>query len=363
MNHQFLISPRSIVGIPAVVHFDSQFENEPLYTMVGMILQTRDGKENPPRMATYYLFEGSQCPLCYGFCTVLFNWALQEAYNRFILAYPNQKVVLKTSDLCFDYEEFVSVDELCGFYLDFVKLPYRKWLSCSPKQRHYTESDDALFSRILMDEYDNLLDFSNRGIFSDFTEKQQEDFLTWWDCIEDYITRHYKIELPLRGIPERVLDYLLNTERIHLPKGCKLSSLSPGAKLYVDRTKRADTKKYTYHINIMPKNIYQHNAQHIDNSKTIHIDAASIPNLDAFLRDFMSDEPKPEQTKADILPAANNYTMLADWLENQKEKGKDYLAEAGGNMALVARNLEKVVGWLVDEHSLRRAFNRKNNKK
>lgn len=295
------ISSESIIGVPALVHFDSQFENEPLYAMLGLTLQTRDGKENPPRFATYYAFEKKEYPLCYGFCSVLFNWALLEAYNRFILAYPDTKVVLKTSDLCFDYEEFVPVDELCKLYLERIKIPYKVWLTCSPKLRHYTDSDSSLFSRLLFDEYENLLDFSNRGIFSDFTEKQREDFITWWECIEDYITRHYKIEIPLHSISEKVMDYLLETERFRLPKGYTLSSYSPNAKFCLDRTKNTTEDKTTYHINIMPTHIYHDNAQHIDHSKTITINGASIDDLGGFLRDFMSDEPlKPSA------PAAKN---------------------------------------------------------
>lgn len=290
------ISSESIIGVPALVHFDSQFENEPLYAMLGLTLQTRDGKENPPRFATYYTFEKKEYPLCYGFCSVLFNWALLEAYNRFILAYPDTKVVLKTSDLCFDYEEFVPVDELCKLYLERIKIPYKAWLTCSPKLRHYTDSDNSLFSRLLFDEYENLLDFSNRGIFSDFTEKQQEDFITWWECIEDYITRHYKIEIPLHSISEKVMDYLLETERFRLPKGYTLSSYSPNAKFCLDRTKNATEDKTTYHINIMPTHIYNDNAQHIDHSRTITINGASIDDLGGFLRDFMSDEPQSSST-------------------------------------------------------------------
>ena len=50
---------------------------------------------------------------------------------------------------------------------------------------------------------------------------------------------------------------------------------------------------------------------------------------------------------------------MVKWIERQKAGGEDYLAEAGGNIAQMARNLSKVVHWAVDEHSLRRAIARK----
>ena len=40
-------------------------------------------------------------------------------------------------------------------------------------------------------------------------------------------------------------------------------------------------------------NYYHDNAQHIDHSRTIHIDG-SVPNLDSLLRDFLRDEPAPQ---------------------------------------------------------------------
>ena len=64
-------------------------------------------------------------------------------------------------------------------------------------------------------------------------------------------------------------------------------------------------------------------------------------------------------SRKDYLPAENNYQELVKWIERQKAGGEDYLAEAGGNIAQMARNLSKVVHWAVDEHSLRRAIARK----
>lgn len=47
-------------------------------------------------------------------------------------------------------------------------------------------------------------------------------------------------------------------------------------------------------------NFYHDNAQHIDNSRTIHIEG-SFSNLDAFLRDFMSDD-QPAPVSSSSVP-------------------------------------------------------------
>jgi len=60
------------------------------------------------------------------------------------------------------------------------------------------------------------------------------------------------------------------------------------------------------------------------------------------------------------LPAESNYVMLARWLRNQTEAGRDRLAEAGGNVSLMARQLSEELGWAVDDCSLRRAIARGN---
>ncbi len=289
-NPVFDISTQSIVGIPAIVHYDSQFENEPLYLMWGIMFQTRDGKENPPRMATYYVFDGSKCPLCYGFCAVLFNWALQEAYNRFAIAHPEEKVIIRTSDLCFDFEAFVPVDELCATYLNIISVSYKGWLRCSPAQRHFTDTSDALASRILIDEYDNYIDFTNRGIYGDLTEKQQEDFHTWWLSIEDYITRQYKLEIPLHLIPERVTDFLLDSNRIHLPAGRTLSSFSQQATLNLDRANNAkSTKNISNIINVMPTYNFYDNSQCNNNCRNINIVGNNV-DAKKFIADIMRDD-------------------------------------------------------------------------
>lgn len=288
-NPYFNITAHSILGIPAIVQFDSQYDNESLYTICGSILQTRDGKENPPRLSTYYIFEGEEYPLCYGFCSVLMNWALLEAYNRYIIANPSSKVVLTSSELNFNFEAYVPVDDLCKLYIERLKILYIPILSCSPRLKYLTESDDALFSRVLFDEYDYLYDFECRGIFNDFSHKQIEDFLIWWKCLEHYIIKHYKISMPVSSVSKRVLQYLCDDGKINIPKGMNFETFCKSSvELTIDKTIKDEKNKYQI-IAIMPTHIYHDNAQHIDHSKNIYIDGSNI-DMDKLLRDFLKNE-------------------------------------------------------------------------
>lgn len=322
----FNITPLSIIGTPFAIQFDSHYQNESLYTMVGMVLQTRDGKENPPRWAAYYIFEGEKYPLCYGFCSVLFSWGLKEAYNRAVIAHPNQKVVLSTPDINFDFEEFIPVDELCEQYLSLLCLPYKQWLECSPKLKQFTETEDALFSYILFAEYDYFCDFANRGIFEDFSKKQKEDFLIWWHCIIDYITKHHKIEMPVRCIQKHVVEYLSDVGALTIPKEMTLEEFCDSTStISVDRTITSKSNQQIYQINIMPTNIYQGNAVHIDNSKTINVSLPKKESMD-FMHRFLSDEEpihqqpttQPKQRKGKKVAEVKPYTIDYICVKDQK---------------------------------------------
>ncbi len=320
------ITTQSIIGTPTIVQFDSHYQNEPLYTFVGIIIQTRDGKENPPRLATYYVFEEDKHPLCYGFCAVLFNWALKEARNRFVISHPNQKVILSTPDLNFDFEEFIPVDELCEQYLKWISLPYKSWLQCSPRLKQFTESNDALFSFMLFAEYDYFCDFFYRGISEDLSEKQKNDFLTWWHCLVDYITKHYKIDIPVRYIQKRVVEFLSGIGALTIPKEMTLEDFCESAStINVDRTINNKSNQQIYQINIMPTHVYQGNAIHNDNSKTINVRLSKEETLD-LIRGFLKDEEpihqrpttQPKQRKGKKVAEVKPYTIDYICVKDQK---------------------------------------------
>lgn len=58
-------------------------------------------------------------------------------------------------------------------------------------------------------------------------------------------------------------------------------------------------------------------------------------------------------------PPKNNYQFLIHWLEEQKGQGNDYLQQAGGNRALMCRNLSQLFDWTVDSNSLGKAYAQK----
>lgn len=57
-------------------------------------------------------------------------------------------------------------------------------------------------------------------------------------------------------------------------------------------------------------------------------------------------------------PQENDYTGLVTWLEAQKTKGIDYYAAADMNRSKMCRELSDILGWTVDQNSLRKAQQR-----
>ena len=71
----------------------------------------------------------------------------------------------------------------------------------------------------------------------------------------------------------------------------------------------------------------------------------------------------PEQQAEDALkatpyPKQNDYVGLVAWLEEQKAKGVDYYAAANMNRSKMCRELSAILGWTVDQNSLRKAQER-----
>ncbi len=57
-------------------------------------------------------------------------------------------------------------------------------------------------------------------------------------------------------------------------------------------------------------------------------------------------------------PRENDYRALVEWLEAQKSKGIDYYAAAGMNRSKMCRELSDILGWTIDQNSLRKAQER-----
>ena len=104
--------------------------------------------------------------------------------------------------------------------------------------------------------------------------------------------------------------------------------------------------KTTNHFHIAGNYIAE---QHIDihDNHNCRIYATSAPEVE-------------EEPKADVLayPQENDYNGLVAWLEEQKAKGIDYYAAANMNRSKMCRQLSEILGWTVDQNSLRKAQQR-----
>ena len=108
-------------------------------------------------------------------------------------------------------------------------------------------------------------------------------------------------------------------------------------------------------ISTMQQVIYQHiNKQYNDcsfqsnsgNTTTINNYYSAPPQ---------SDEPAQTGTQ---YPKEGEYQQVVIWLEQQKAKGVDYYAAAGMNRSKMCRQLSEILGWEVDQNSLRKAQQR-----
>lgn len=59
-----------------------------------------------------------------------------------------------------------------------------------------------------------------------------------------------------------------------------------------------------------------------------------------------------------VLPRPDDYEQLVAWLASEKKNGRDWYALAGNNRSAMCRQLSELLGWTVDQNSLRKAQNR-----
>ena len=71
-----------------------------------------------------------------------------------------------------------------------------------------------------------------------------------------------------------------------------------------------------------------------------------------------SSTPRPTSAYYVPFPGENDYVALLAWLEEQKNKGIDYYAAANMNRSKMCRQLSNILGWTVDQNSLRKAQQR-----
>lgn len=58
------------------------------------------------------------------------------------------------------------------------------------------------------------------------------------------------------------------------------------------------------------------------------------------------------------LPKSKDYTAVVEWLENEKQAGRDYYADARNNRAQMCRTISEILGWEVDRNSLGKVLNK-----
>lgn len=65
-----------------------------------------------------------------------------------------------------------------------------------------------------------------------------------------------------------------------------------------------------------------------------------------------------EQVEKIVYPREGDYRAVAAWLEEERQKGNDYYADANMNRSKMCRELSHIFGWIVSENSLQKAQNR-----
>lgn len=55
------------------------------------------------------------------------------------------------------------------------------------------------------------------------------------------------------------------------------------------------------------------------------------------------------------LPYENDYKAVVEWLQAEKEAGRDWYKINNNNRSAMCREISNVLGWVVDQNSLRKA--------
>jgi len=55
------------------------------------------------------------------------------------------------------------------------------------------------------------------------------------------------------------------------------------------------------------------------------------------------------------MPKENNYKEVVDWLDEEKAAGRDWYKMNDNNRSAMCRQISNILGWVVDQNSLRKA--------
>ena len=104
--------------------------------------------------------------------------------------------------------------------------------------------------------------------------------------------------------------------------------------------------------------ISQFIGQQYENCSVINGNSTTINNNNYYAAPPQNEQTQAQNEQKSVYPRQGDYISLVEWLEEQKAKGIDYYAAAGYNRSKMCRQLSDILGWEVDQNSLRKAENR-----
>ena len=70
---------------------------------------------------------------------------------------------------------------------------------------------------------------------------------------------------------------------------------------------------------------------------------------------YTAERTEKAKEATNLLPKENDYKAMVEWLKVEKEQGRDWYAMNNHNRSAMCRELSQIVGWVVDQNSLRKA--------
>jgi len=346
-NKQFLsvedLTIHHILNVTALVNLYSPHDQEDLsFSGLGILYESLNDKTSTIYPVTSYESEHFKCTdLASGFCAVLTNWALWEVICK--LAKDGRGRHGHERDLDYNFKAMIPLQELFQQYLKASMFRYRESMRYDPNRQKFLETDDTLVSKIYYDEWAFFAHSIRVGLYDDLSKQQQKYFADWWFAFERYMRKHYHIKLSTEDMMDRdrVLEDMYHYGLIKLPKRMSIKQFIEGYEWSLEISGAKETEKESDDISdlvIKMANLTQH--------------LEELKKQVQFLSEQIVDRRAPLK---DLLPKENDYTALVEWLQMQKQDGHDYYKEAGNNRSKMCRNLQNIVGWVVDQNSLRKA--------
>lgn len=340
------LSIHHILNVTAMVELYSPYDKENLtFSGLGILYDSLMSKTSTIYPITSYESEHFKCKdLASGFCAVLMNWALWEVICN--LQKNGRKLHGHENDLNFNYKAMISVQDLFQKYTNASMFRYRESMRYDPNRQKYLETDDTLVSKIYFDEWAFFSHLIVTGLFDDLSNEQQNYFADWWFAFERYMRTHYHIKLSTEDMidRDRVLENMYHYGLIRLPYRMSIKQFINDHEwtlelFELEKTENVSKSKNSLDIEI--KSMQQH--------------LAELQKQVRILSEQIVDKKTPLK---DLLPKENDYVGLVEWLMDQKIDGHDYYKEAHYNRSKMCRNISPIVGWIVDQNSLRKAQGR-----